>query len=63
MQKHPPGIDIADLQLQPFTQAQAAGVQSDERDSLVQGGDAAEDLAHLLSGEDDGQFESRLGAN
>ena len=53
VQKHSPGIDVADLQMQPFTQAQAAGVKSDERDALIQGGDAAKDESHLLGGEND----------
>jgi hypothetical protein len=63
VQEHPLAIDVGHLQVQTFTQTQAAGVKSDERNPLVQGGDAAEDLAHLLGREDDGQFESGLSAN
>ena len=63
VQEHPPGIDVADLQMQPFTQTQAARIKSDERDSLVQGGGAGEDEADLLGGENDRQFEPGLSAN
>jgi len=49
--------------MQTFAQTQAAGVKSDEGDSLIQGGDAGKDLANLLGGEDDRQFESGLSAN
>jgi hypothetical protein len=63
VEEHPSGIDVGHLQMQPFTQAQPAGVKSDERDALVQSGDAAEDEAHLLRREDDGQLESGLSAN
>jgi len=63
VQEHPSGIDVGHLQVQPFAQTQSAGVKSDEGDPLVQGGNAGEDLADLLGGEDDGQFELRLSAS
>ena len=63
VQEHPPRINVGHLQVQTFTQTQSAGVKSDQGDSLVQGGDAGKDEAHLPGGEDDGQFESRLSAN
>ena len=50
-------IDIADLQAQAFAQAQAAGVNGDETDPMIQGGNSAEDAAHFGAGEHDGQFE------
>jgi len=61
MQKHPAGIHVAHLQVQPLTQTQTAGVESDQGDSMVQGADTAQDLAHLLGREDDRQLESGLG--
>jgi len=60
VQEHPSSIDVGDLQVQPFTQTQSAGVKGDEGDPLVQGANAGEDLANLLSREDYGQFEPRL---
>jgi hypothetical protein len=61
MQEHPAGIHVAHLQVQSLTQTQTAGVESDQGDSMVQGGDAAQDLAHLLGRENDRQLESGLG--
>jgi len=63
VQEHPARINVGHLQMQPFTQAQTAGVKRDERDAMIQGGDAVEDLAHLLGREDDRQFESGLSPN
>ena len=63
VQEHPSGINVGDPQVQSFTQTKPAGVKSDQGDPLVQGGGAGEDLADLLGGEDDGQFETRLSPN
>ena len=62
VQQHAPRIDIAHLQLEPFTQPQAAGVDRGQGDALIQGGDAGQNVAHFGGGEDDGQFELRGGA-
>jgi len=61
VQEHPLRIDIADLQAQAFAQAQAAGVNGDETDAMIQGGNSAEDAAHFGAGEHDGQFELGIG--
>lgn len=61
--EHPAGINVAHLQMQPLAQTQTAGIKRDQGDPLVQGGGAGEDVADLLGGEDDGQFEAGLGAN
>ncbi len=62
VQQHPPGINVRNLQVQPFTQTQSAGINGDQRHLVVQNGDAAEDGANFLGREDDGQFELRLSA-
>src|SRR5437667_6630172 len=61
--EHARRINVAHLQMQSFTQTQSAGVKGDQGDPLVQGGGTGEDLANLLGGEDDGQFELGLSAN
>jgi len=61
IQEHPAGIHVAYLQVQSLTQTQTARVESDQGDPMVQRGDAAQDLAHLLGREDDRQLESGLG--
>ena len=63
VQEHALRIDVADLQAKPFTQAQAAGVNSGQSDAMIQGGNSGEDAAHLGSGEDDGEFELGIGAS
>jgi len=63
VQEHPSGVNVGHLQVQPFTQAQSAGVKGEQGDPLIQGGDGAEDVANLLGGEDDRQFESGLSAD
>ncbi len=62
VQQHAPGIDVAHLQVQSFTQTQSAAVNGDQCSFVVQNGDAAEDGANFLGREDDGQFELRLRA-
>ena len=40
MQEHALRIDVADLQPKPFAQTQAAGINGDEADPMIQGGNA-----------------------
>ena len=61
MQEHAFGIDVADLQPQRFTQTQAAGVNGDQADPMIQCGDSSEDAAHFGGGEHDGEFELGIG--
>jgi hypothetical protein len=61
VQEHALRIDIADLQAQPFAQAQAARVDGDETDAMIQRGNSAQDAAHFGGGEHDGQFELGIG--
>ena len=63
VQEHPSGINVGNPQMQTLTQTQSAGVKSDQGDPLVQSGGTGEDLANLLGGEDNGQFEPGLSAN
>ena len=55
-------IDVADLQAKTFAQAQAAGIDGGEGDAMIEGLHAAQDIAHLDGGEDDGEFELGGGA-
>jgi hypothetical protein len=57
------GVHVADLQAQPFAQAQAAGIDRGQGDAMIQGGDGGEDAADFGSGEDDGEFELGIGAD
>jgi hypothetical protein len=63
VQEHALGIDVADLEIQTFPQAQAAGVDGDQADAMIQRGNAGQDAAHFGGREDNGQFELRIGAN
>jgi hypothetical protein len=63
VQEHALGINVANLEIQTFTQAQAAGVDGDQADAMIQRGNVGQDVAHFGGGEDDGQFELRIGAN
>jgi len=63
VQEHPLGINVADLQLEPFPQTQATGIDGDQTDALIQEGDARQHPARLGGREDDGQFELSIGAN
>jgi hypothetical protein len=60
--EHPLGINVADLQAQPFAQAQAAGVNGDQADAMIQGGNGSQNAAHLGPGEHDREFELGIGA-
>ena len=63
VEEHALGINVADLQAQAFAQAQAAGIDGDQADAMIQGGDGGQDAAHFRGGEDDGQFELGIGAD
>lgn len=63
VQEHPFRIDVADLQPQPFTEAQTAGVDEDETNAMIQRGHVRQNAAHLGGGEHDREFELRIGAN
>ena len=62
VQEHAFGIDVRDLEPQTFAQAQATGVDGDETDAMIQGGNGGEDAAHFGAGEHDGEFELGIGA-
>ena len=52
----PRAVDVGDLQMGAFLQAQAAGVDGGQTDLVARQSDAAENLAHFRAAEDDGQF-------
>ncbi len=62
MQEHASGINVAHLQLEGFTQTQAAGIDRSQSNAMVDELHLAEDATHLGGREDDGQFELRGGA-
>ena len=62
VQEHALGIDIADLEVQPFAQAQPAGVNGAEADAMIQGGDGGQNAAHLGGREHNREFELGVGA-
>ena len=55
-------IDVADFQAQAFAQAQAARVNERQTNPMIQRGDGGQHAANLGSGEDDREFETRIGA-
>jgi hypothetical protein len=55
------GIHIRDLEVQTFAQAQAARVDGEQTNAVIQGGDLSKDLTDFLGGEDDRQLELRIG--
>jgi hypothetical protein len=57
------GIDVADLEVQAFAQAQAAGINGDQANAVIEGSDLSQDLAHFLGGEHDREFELRIGSH
>jgi hypothetical protein len=57
------GVDVAHFQAQGFAQAQAAGIDGDQGDAMIQGGHGREDAAHFGGREHDGQFEVGIGAD
>jgi hypothetical protein len=62
VQEHPFGINVADGQREPFAQAQAAGVDGNEADTMIQGGNGRENASRFGGGQDDGEFELGIGA-
>jgi hypothetical protein len=58
-----PGVNVADFQAEPFAQAQAAGIDEDQADAMIQGGNGGEDAAGFGGGKDDGEFELGIGAD
>ena len=61
VQEHAFGIDVADLEAQPFAQAQAAGVNEQQADVLIGRGHRGEQAADLGGGEHHRQFELGVG--
>ena len=61
--EHAFGVDVADLQVDAFAQAQAAGIDGHQTHLVVQGGDAGQHPAHLFSREDDRQLELIVGSH
>ena len=49
-------VDVGDLQMGAFLQAQAAGIDRRQTDLVAWQSDATENLAHFRQAEDDGQF-------
>jgi hypothetical protein len=63
VEEHAPGIDVAYLEPEPFSQTQSAGVDGGQADALTQALHLAEDLADFRSGKNDRQFELGIGAD
>jgi len=63
VQEHALRINVADLEAQPFPQAQAAGVNGGQADPMIQGGDGSQNAAHLGGREHDREFELGIGPN
>jgi hypothetical protein len=61
VQEHALGIHLRDLQVQAFTQTQAAGVDGAQANAVIEGFDLLENLAHLLGGENHRELELRIG--
>ncbi len=58
VQEHALGIDVGNLQIQTFAQAQAAGINGRQANAVIEAFDPLKDLAHFLGREHDRQFES-----
>ena len=63
MQKHALGIDVAHLQAQAFSQAQAAGVNGGETNAMIEGRDLLQHAPHFAGGKDHRQLELGIGAD
>lgn len=57
------GINVTDLEAQPFAQAQATGINGDEGHAMIQQGHLGENGAHLDGRQDHREFEARVGAD
>jgi hypothetical protein len=60
VQEHALGIDVRNLEIQAFTQAQAAGVDGAQANAVIEGFDSLEDLAHFLGREHHRELEARI---
>ena len=63
VQEHALGIHIRDLEVQTFAQTQAARVDGEQANAVIEGCDLLEDLTDFLCGEDDRQLELRIGSD
>lgn len=63
VEQPPLGIDVADFQLEAFTEPQAAGVDRGQGNPMIQCGDRRENPAHFARSQDHGQFELARGAD
>lgn len=63
VEEHALGINVTDQEVQAFAQAQAAGIDGDEADPMIQGRHAGQDAAGLGGGEHDREFELVIGAD
>ena len=61
VQEHAFGIDVPDLEAQPFAQAQAAGVNEQQADVLIRRGHRGEHAADFGGGEHHRQLELGVG--
>lgn len=63
VQEHAFGVDVADLKPEALAQTQAAGIDGDQSNAMIQERHVDEDLAHFSGREDDREFELRIGAD
>jgi len=63
VQEHALGIHVPNLEMQPFAQAEAARVDGAQANPMIESFDLGQNFAHFLGGENDGQFELRIGAD
>lgn len=54
------GLNVADLQVEALAQAQAAGVEGDQGDAVVEGRDGGEDAPDFGGRQNDGELELGL---
>jgi len=57
------GVNVTDLEVQAFAQAQAAGINGDQGDAMIKGGNGGEEASGFGGGKDDGKFELGIGAD
>jgi len=63
VQEHALGVNVADLQIQALAQAQAAGVDGDQGDPVIEGRDGGENATDLGGGQDDRELELGVGSD
>ena len=61
MEEHALGVDVLDFHPEALTQTQAAGVDGDQTDPMIQGADLRERVPHFLGREDDWELELGIG--